>query len=404
MYGLRKLYRIGYGPSSSHTIGIGIAADIFRKLFPEATSFQATLYQSLALTGIGHGTDDVVKKSLTSNTAPSIVFDKITPVPHPNTIDFVALKHGEQIGKARFFSIGGGDIEPDWDNSSPQILAYFKAKDRAVGSNYKLLTFDKIKAYCTKNKIRLYDYVYRYDAPDIKEYLSGIWVQMKETIKTGLAATGTLPGGLKLQRQAKIVFSASPQTEDTIVGAYAYATAEENAGNGLMVTAPTCGACGVLPSVLLYLQQQHGFSDDQIVNALATAGLIGNVIKTNASVSGAECGCQAEIGSACCMTAGAVAQLFDQPIPVIEAAAAIAMEHNLGLTCDPIRGLVQVPCIERNPVAAIKALNAYRLAKAIKLPRPVSLDQVIDTMYRTGLAMHADYKETSIGGLAALKI
>ena len=394
MNSLRKLYRAGFGPSSSHTIGVGIAATVFKKVYPAATAFRATLYGSLALTGVGHGTDDVIKKTLGKV---EIVFDKrTTDITHPNTFDLAC-----SLGHARFLSTGGGDIKIEEKFCSPEILAFF-SQNHSCRKEYPHRNFADIAKYCAKNKLRLYEYVYKYECGNIQEFLLDVWNKMKKAVASGLSKNGTLPGGLKLRRQARTVYETADKTEHTVVSAYALAVAEENAGNGLIVTAPTCGACGVVPAVLLYMQQQYNLSDDKVVAALATGGLVGNIIKTNASVSGAECGCQAEIGSACSMAAAALCELFDLPIPVIEAAAAIAMEHNLGLTCDPILGLVQVPCIERNAMAANKTINAMRLAKSLALPRTVSFDQVVDIMYRTGLAMHADYKETSLGGLATL--
>ena len=255
--------------------------------------------------------------------------------------------------------------------------------------------------------MRLYDYVYT-NEPDVKEYLHTVWQQMKSTIAKGLVTEGTLPGPLKLKRESahickKRIPNESVAThENRMLAAYAYAVAEENASGGRIVTAPTCGACGVLPATLYYYYVRNNLSDAAIVDALATAGIIGNLIKTNASISGAECGCQAEIGSACSMAAAAVSELHNQSLTQIEYAAEIAMEHHLGLTCDPICGLVQIPCIERNAVAAMRALSSSRLAWFLSDTRRVSFDLVVQTMYETGRDLNERYKETSTGGLAKL--
>ncbi|MCL2846713.1 MAG: L-serine ammonia-lyase, iron-sulfur-dependent, subunit alpha [Firmicutes bacterium] len=399
---LRQLYRIGYGPSSSHTIGVGRAAEAFRNAHPSARRFEVTLYASLALTGVGHGTDAVIKKVFAGHAPVEIIFDEdtITDINHPNTMDMRAYLSHERVCRARFISTGGGAITMESCDCHVEI-----SSDGAT-VRYPHSKFTDIRRYCAAKKIRLCDYVYETEGESIREFLAQIWEQMKKTISAGITVDGVLPGGLNLQREAKGLFTGvatekNPEAlRKRIVAAYAYATAEENAGGGLMVTAPTCGACGVLPAVLLYLQQKNGFSDQKIIDALATAGLIGTLIKTNASISGAECGCQAEIGSACSMAAAAVGELFDMSLSRIEYAAEIAMEHHLGLTCDPVRGLVQIPCIERNAVAAMRALDAASLADMLSDTRPISFDMVVETMYQTGLDMHADYRETALGGLA----
>ena len=273
---------------------------------------------------------------------------------------------------------------------------------------YKETTFAAIAAICKAEGIRIADYVYRNEGEGFRDFLAEVWKTMKSAISDGLSKTGELPGGLGVMRKARHLFrqkhmDESPTTrENRIVCAYAFAVSEQNADNGTIVTAPTCGACAVLPATLAYMQEKHGFSDDEIIDALATGGLIGNLVKTNASISGAECGCQAEIGTACSMASAALAELFGMEIDQIEYAAEIAIEHHLGLTCDPIRGLVQIPCIERNAVAAMRAINAVSLANFLTDSRKISFDLVVRTMYETGRDLAHSYRETATGGLAKL--
>lgn len=395
MKSLTELYRIGRGPSSSHTMGPEKAAVIFKNRYPEADSFKVVLYGSLALTGEGHGTDRILRETLEKPT--EIVFDKITAgLPHPNTFDIFALKDGKEIGSARVMSVGGGAIkiegEPDVE---PEEV-------------YGLNSFDEIKEYLKAHDMRIPEYVSMVEGEDIWAYLETVWERMKQTVKEGLSADGILPGGLDIHRKAKFLYNQrhideSPETkENRLVASYAFAVSEQNASGGVIVTAPTCGASGVLPAVLVYMQQKHKFSDAKMLRALATAGLIGNLIKTNASISGAECGCQAEVGSACSMAAAGLAELFDMDVEQIEYAAEVAMEHHLGLTCDPVCGLVQVPCIERNAVAAMRAINALSLANFLTYTRKISFDLIIKTMYETGRDLNSVYRETSEGGLAKL--
>lgn len=392
MKSLKELFQIGRGPSSSHTMGPEKIANFFKNKYSNA-NYKVILYGSLALTGKGHGTDRVLRTVLGEKT--EIVFDAETKnIKHPNTLDMFAYSNeGVLLGQIRAYSIGGGAVEIENETSvTPQEV-------------YKLNTFDQIKEYCEEHEIRICDYVYE-NEPEIKEYLTGIWEQMQRTIKHGLHATGILPGGLNVQRKAHYLYTQhhideAPETcENRLVCSYAFAVAEENADGQVIVTAPTCGACGVLPAVLYYEYKKRHFSDDAVIDALATAGLIGNLIKTNASISGAECGCQAEVGSACAMAAGGLGELFQMNIEQIEYATEIAIEHHLGLTCDPVNGLVQIPCIERNAVASMRALNAVNLANFLTETRKVSLDTIIQTMYETGKDMSSRYRETSEAGLA----
>ncbi len=391
---LRDLYKAGNGPSSSHTMGPTTAARMFLMEFPDADSYKVILYDSLAKTGKGHRTDRALYKTFEPHEV-EIIFDKeTTGLPHPNTLDFYAYKNKEQVGYWRVLSVGGGAI---------QIVGRERG---TLPEIYKLNSFAEISDYCRSHNIRIWQYVEEVEGPEIWEYLSDVWFVMKTSIAEGLAATGVLPGGIGLERKANFLYNQrhideSPQTrENRIVCSYAYAVTEQNADNGIVVTAPTCGACGVVPAVLRYMQEKHGFEDIEVVHALATGGIVGNLIKTNASISGAECGCQAEVGSACSMAAAALGELFGAGLNQIEYAAEVAMEHHLGLTCDPIKGLVQIPCIERNAVAAMRAINALTIANFLTDTRKISLDMVIKTMYETGKDMHSHYKETSQGGLA----
>ena len=396
MESLRELYRIGKGPSSSHTMGPDKAARLFKNKYPFAAKFKVLLFGSLSKTGKGHMTDTVILTAL-APVKTEIEFMDIpeTELYHPNTMVLEAFDIEDKLlGSMKVYSIGGGRIEVEGENSA-------KAEDV-----YPLEHFSEIKEYCLDNDMSLSDYVKFIEGDDIFDYLREVWDTMKAAIKKGLRADGVLPGGLMVQRKARFLHSQrhmdeSPQTkENRLVCSYAFAVSEENAGGGTIVTAPTCGACGVLPSVLYYMQETKGFTDYEIVKALAAAGLIGNIIKSTASISGAECGCQAEIGTACSMAAAGLSHLYGMDLDQIEYAAEVAMEHHLGLTCDPIGGLVQIPCIERNAVAAMRAINALSLANFLTYTRKISLDVVIKTMYETGRDLFSKYRETSEGGLA----
>ncbi len=393
MHSLKELYRIGRGPSSSHTIGPERACKLFLSENPNATSFVARLYGSLAKTGDGHGTGRIIQDVLKNVT---LEYDEITECAHPNTMDLIAYVGGAKTAVMRVYSVGGGAIRIEGRESVEGIEVY------------PLNSMTDIRSYCESRGMRLYEYVYECEGEGLKEYLQEVWATMQEAVKRGVAQTGILPGGLEVERRAKILYDGIVENEgaeireNRLVCSYAFAVSEENAAGGTIVTAPTCGACGVLPAVLKYSQERKGYTDEQIVNALATAGLIGNLIKTNASISGAECGCQAEIGSACCMATAALAELRGLSLGQIEYAAEVAMEHHLGLTCDPICGLVQIPCIERNAVAAMRAINAASLAYFLSDSRKISFDLVVQTMYETGKDLRHPYRETAEGGLAKL--
>lgn len=398
MKSLVELYKIGRGPSSSHTMGPERACKTFMQRYPEVDSVRVTLYGSLAKTGKGHGTDRVINKTF-SPLPCEVVFDyNETNIPHPNTMDIVGLKDGKEVATVRVLSVGGGSISFGNETAAKTSDVYFEH------------TFTDIAAYCKERSIRLWEYAVEHEGEDFWSYMEEIWGVMKHAISAGLNDEGILPGGLSVKKKAKMLFQnqhidESPETrENRMVCAFAFAVSEQNASGEKIVTAPTCGAAGVLPAVLYYQQQKHRFSDDQIIKALITAGVIGNLIKTNASISGAECGCQAEIGSACAMAAAALGELFGLDIDKIEYAAEIAIEHHLGLTCDPICGLVQIPCIERNAVAAMRAINAVSLASFLWDSRRISFDKIIKTMKETGRDLSASYRETSEAGLAKIKL
>ena len=397
MKSIREIYKIGKGPSSSHTMGPERAAQLFQKKYPQADAFQVILYGSLSKTGVGHGTDRVLRHVLSPLPTEIVFSNEELENAHPNTLDFFALKDGKQIGTLRVESIGGGDI---------RIPGVQDAESEEV---YIEHSFAEIADFCKWRYINtLSEYVELNEGPEIWDFLMEVWQVMKQSIADGLAAEGTLPGGLNVQRKAKYLLErdipvrAPALLEFRMIAAYAYAVAEQNADNGTIVTAPTCGACGVLPAVLKYVQDTRGLSDQEICRGLATAGIIGNLTKRNASISGAECGCQAEIGTACSMAAAALAELYKQDLDQVEYAAEVAMEHHLGLTCDPICGLVQIPCIERNAVAAMRAMNACNLSYFLTGSRNISYDMVCRAMHETGVNLNHRFRETSEGGLAKL--
>ncbi len=401
MESIKKLYKIGKGPSSSHTMGPVFACEYMLSRYKNASCFEVVLYGSLSKTGKGHLTDKVIKTTL-GEKCKQVIFDNSDiELPHPNTMLFEVYDDNMNvIAQQRIFSVGGGKIQIENADENG------KSEEHIYPHN----NFEEIKQYCEENNLRLWEYVKQYEGEEIFAFLDQIYSTMKACVKKGLSREGELFGGLNVQRKAKYLFNQRhmdelPQThENRIVCAYAFAVSEENASAGTVVTAPTCGACGVLPAVLIYMQEKRGFTDFEIAKALSVGGLIGNIIKQNASISGAQCGCQAEIGSACSMASAALAELFSMDLDQIEYAAEVAMEHHLGLTCDPIKGLVQIPCIERNAVAAMRAINAVNLANFLTNTRKISFDVVVKTMYETGLDLFSKYKETSEGGLAKIYI
>ena len=397
MKSIREIYKIGKGPSSSHTMGPERAAKLFREKYPQADAFRVILYGSLSKTGVGHGTDRVIREVL-SPLPTEIVFSReVLEDSHPNTLDLIAFAGETELGQLRVESVGGGDIRIPGKKANQSEEVYIEH------------SFAEIADFCKWRYIHtLSEYVELNEGPEIWDFLMQVWQVMKQSIVDGLSAEGILPGGLKVQRKAKFLYEqdttgmAPAMIEFQQVASYAYAVAEQNADNGTIVTAPTCGACGVLPAVLKYAQDTKGFTDEQIIRGLATAGIIGNLTKRNASISGAEAGCQAEIGTACSMAAAALAELYDQNLDQVEYAAEVAMEHHLGLTCDPICGLVQIPCIERNAVAAMRAMNACNLSYFLTGSRNISYDMVCRAMLETGVNLNHRFRETSEGGLAKI--
>ena len=379
-------------------MGPARAAVLFRGEHPEADKFQAVLYGSLSKTGRGHGTDRAIRDAV-APAAAEVIFSQEDPkdMKHPNTMDLVAFHGTEELGRIRVQSIGGGDI-------------VIEGREQELESEeiYMENSFAEILQFCQYRYVDLVEYIEMNEGPDIWDYLVGVWHVMKRSVEEGLSRTGELPGGLHIQRKAKymhdhIVETKHPElVECQKVCSYAYAVSEQNADNGTIVTAPTCGSCGVLPAVLYYFEGKRGLSELDIAHALGVAGLFGELAKRNASVSGAECGCQAEVGVACSMAAAAACQAFGYNIRQIEYAAEVSLEHHLGLTCDPICGLVQVPCIERNAVAAMRAMNACNLSYLLCGSRNISYDMVCRAMYDTGLNLSHQYKETSEGGLARM--
>ena len=391
---IRTVYKIGHGPSSSHTVGPYRAARLFGERYPDSDGCRVTLFGSLAFTGEGHGTKKAILSALPEA---QVLFDRTSQeLPHPNTMLFEALRGGSVYAKLRVFSIGGGSIRVEGEDCE---------EEREV---YPQKNFTEILNVCRAQDISLLEFIKESEDGSLTDYLREVWHAMQDAVRRGLKAEGVLPGGLELERKAKLLYEkrcyneSADVTMNRIIASYAYAVSEENADEHLVVTAPTCGSCGVLPAVMYYMQYDRGFPEDEILDALAAAALIGNIIRTNASISGAECGCQAEIGSACSMAAGGLAALYKLNIDQIEYAAEIAMEHNLGLTCDPVCGLVQIPCIERNAVAAMRAISSVNLSRFLYTTRKISFDDVIVTMYRTGKDMNEKYRETSHGGLAEI--
>ncbi|WP_428040079.1 L-serine ammonia-lyase [Candidatus Avelusimicrobium fimicolum] len=394
MQSLKELYKIGMGPSSSHTMGPRKAADAFNRTYPTAESFRAVLYGSLAATGKGHLTDFAIKEAFYPKPV-TIEWEYDTFLPkHPNAMRFEALdKAGHIMGAQVAYSIGGGDIRTD------------EAFGREINHIYPHKSMAEILQYTSDKRMLLWEYVEEFEGADIWKYLGTIWKTMQTTMNRGLEKRGVLPGSLNLERKARrYLYKAenSPQYLRRMNNLFSYALAcsEENAAGGVVVTAPTCGSCGVVPAVCRLIQEIYEFEDTTILHALATASLFGNMAKTNASISGAEVGCQGEVGVACAMAAAAVCQLEGGDNRRIAYAAEMGLEHHLGLTCDPVDGLVQIPCIERNALAASRALDCATYALMSDGDNRVSYDDVLATMMQTGLDMNKDYRETARGGLA----
>ena len=398
MKSLRELYRIGKGPSSSHTMGPQAAARIYMKRHPEAVAFEVTLYGSLAATGKGHMTDVAIIDVLSQQAPVNIIWEPTTFLPfHPNGMLFTAIDpQGNRTDEWTVYSVGGGALSEGAGDTSSQ------------GADiYDLTTLTDIMEWCQHNGRAYWEYVERCEGPEVWDFLMEVWQVMRAAVERGIDREGVLPGPLGLQRKAPVYYvkakgyKANLQSTG-LVYAYALAVSEENASGGIIATAPTCGSCGVLPAVLYHLSSGHLFSDQRILHALATAGLIGNIVKHNASISGADVGCQGEVGVACAMASAAACQLFGGSVAQIEYAAEMGLEHHLGMTCDPICGLVQIPCIERNAFAATRALDSNLYASFSDGQHRVSFDRIVEVMKQTGHDLPSLYKETSEGGLAKL--
>lgn len=395
MKSLRELFRIGTGPSSSHTMGPRVAAKQFAESNPAASSFEVTLYGSLAATGKGHLTDVAILQSLQPTAPVEIKWEPAVFLPfHPNGMRFRAFNMaGDLINERVCYSVGGGAVVNEGETSpqTPEV--------------YPLNNLTDILEWCNKMGCSYWEYVEQCEGPEIWAYLADVWSTMRAAVERGIDREGVLPGPLHLPRRAATYhvrasgYKSNLQSRG-LVFAYALAVSEENASGGEIVTAPTCGSCGVIPAVLYHLQKSRDFSDARIYRALATAGLIGNVVKTNASIAGAEVGCQGEVGVACAMAAAAANQLFGGSPAQIEYAAEMGLEHHLGMTCDPVCGLVQIPCIERNAYAAARALDANLYSAFTDGIHRVSFDRVVEVMKQTGHDLPSIYKETSEGGLA----
>lgn len=394
---LKELFKIGKGPSSSHTMGPQKAAKIFLENNRGASSFEVTLYGSLAATGKGHMTDIAIIEVLEPIAPVRIIWKPDVFLPfHPNGMKFRSFTNDEKpINEWTVYSIGGGALsEGKGDDdmfNSPEV--------------YEMNSMTEIMKWCERTGRNYWEYVQLCEDSSLWDYLEVVWIKMKESVERGLKREGRLPGPLNLPRKAPTYYvkaSGYKQSLQTrgLVYAYALAVSEENASGGTIVTAPTCGACGVLPAVLYHISKSHEFTDKQILHALATAGLVGNIVKKNASISGADVGCQGEVGVACAMASAASCQLFGGSPSQIEYAAEMGLEHHLGMTCDPICGLVQIPCIERNAFAATRALDSNLYAAFSDGSHRVSFDRVVEVMKRTGHDIPSLYKETSEGGLA----
>ena len=397
MESIKEIFRIGYGPSSSHTMGPGRAAKHYLNKHPEFSNFRVYLYGSLALTGKGHLTDFAIIEAMKPANV-EIIWQAEKSLPkHPNAMTFCCLGENTELFPENIYSVGGGKIifeEEETDSSKSGV--------------YPHTSMTEILKWHKETGKTFWEFVYDFDSPEIAEHLKEVWDVMKKAIERGINSEGLIPGGLRLQRKSGSYFMrskglAKEGNHSSLLFAYALAVSEENACGGKIVTAPTCGSCGVLPAVLYSMQHQYQLTDEKIIRALATAGLIGNLVKTNASISGAEVGCQGEIGTACAMAAAAATQILGGTPFQIEYAAEMGLEHHLGLTCDPLAGLVQVPCIERNVHAAARAYNSALFAMLSDGNHLISFDNVTKVLKQTGKDLPALYRETALGGLAIIE-
>ena len=397
MESIKEIYKIGLGPSSSHTMGPKRAAERFADKNPDASRYVVTLYGSLAATGKGHMTDVAIQNVLEALAPTEIIWQPEVFLPfHPNGMRFEAIGNGDTVvDEWTVYSIGGGDIAEEGET-------------RVKNHVYSMTRIADIQRWCETTGKTYWEYVDECEGPEVWDYLAEVWAVMKRAVERGIEAEGVLPGGLGVRRKAVSYYVhasgyAGSLKSRGLVYAYALAVSEENAAGGEIVTAPTCGSCGIVPAVLYHLHTSKGFSEQRILRALATAGVFGNVVKTNASVSGAEVGCQGEVGVACAMAAAAACQLFGGTPAQIEYSAEMGLEHHLGLTCDPVCGLVQIPCIERNAYAAARALDANLYSQFSDGHHSVSFDRIVEVMKQTGHDLPSLYKETAQGGLAAIK-
>ncbi len=396
MKSIKELYRIGTGPSSSHTMGPRFASEIFLSKHADCVRFEVTLYGSLAATGRGHMTDKAIMDVLGGDGREvDIVWKPSVFLPyHPNGMCFKAFDAaGKEVDQWTVFSVGGGALEMD------------DGRTESTPDAYDMSSMTDIVNWCYKNGRTLWEYVELSESEDIWDYMRDVWRAMREAVERGLQAEGVLPGPLRLQRKAAVYnIKASGYTASLhsrgLVFSYALAVSEENASGGVIVTAPTCGSCGVVPGILYHLWKSRGFSEMRMLRALATAGIVGNVAKHTASISGAEAGCQAEVGVACAMAAAAACQLFGGSPAQVEYAAEMGLEHHLGMTCDPVCGMVQIPCIERNAYAAARAMDCNIYSTFSDGRHLVSFDRVLSVMMQTGRDIPSIYRETSEGGLA----
>ena len=397
MESIKEIFRIGYGPSSSHTMAPRRASELFLRDHKAAARFEITLFGALAATGKGHLTDKAILDVLGQDRT-KIIWKADTFLDlHPNAMQFEAFDNEDNLLDSRkYYSIGGGKIIREDSNEGLEI-----------NEVYPHHSLTEILQYLDENGLTFWEYVQEFEHAEIWDYLAEVLAVMKKSVEDGLNEEGVLPGGLRLRRKAMSYYTKARSYKPSLKGrclvqSYALAVSEQNAAGGLIVTAPTCGSCGVVPAVLYHLSKEHEFTDKQIIRSLATAGLFGSIIKHNASISGAEVGCQGEVGSACSMAAAAANQLFGGTPQQIEYAAEIGLEHHLGLTCDPVCGLVQVPCIERNAFAALRALDANLYAMMSDGKHVISFDKVVETMKQTGKDLPSLYKETAAGGLAVV--
>ena len=397
MQSIQNIYKIGPGPSSSHTFGPMRASQDMLEHYPDADEFKVTLFGSLALTGKGHLTDKIIEKTFFP-THCTITFDIKTQCEHPNTMTIEAFKDHDTLGKHTYISIGGGKILKDQEQESEETHVYPHN------------SMDDIQGYCKQHHLRLDKYIDQFEDESLNSYMDKIFDAMIECVDKGLNTIGKLPGSLEIDRVASALYQSANSCDDLIerksllLSSYAYAASEQNASGGMVVTAPTMGSCGVLPRLLYHFYKDENYPKDTLIQGLKVAGLIGNLIQHNATISGAKAGCQAEVGAACSMGAAFVSSCNFENNAQIECAAEIGLEHHLGLTCDPVGGYVMIPCIERNAVASLRSLDAARLAKYLRNVKKnrVSFDMVVKTMNLTGSKLPLELKESALGGLAVV--